>query len=211
MKDQKYGPKNMKKKTMDSVSGTPIWKDRKRSMSQVYPNVSLQYVGLRRPITSSFRKCITVEFLIVMSKCPVFSSGKIDSTFGRNRCSKPQKHQGLQWLPVSAKGWRFSGRFGFSSRKFFCGWERETWAPTGNSWRAPETSARLDSQLGYQSCYPASQTKFDSGLKVPHFKMAEVQLTVCHVGRTSAFVVFLRMGTRDKLPIYMACPRDIRS
>ena len=34
----------------------------------------------------------------------------------------------------------FQGGFYFIS-EFFCGWERETWAPTGNSWRAPETSA----------------------------------------------------------------------
>ena len=128
---------------MDSVSGTPIWKDWKRSMSQVYPNVSLQYVSLRRPITSSFHKCITVEFLIVMNKCPNISSAKIDSTSGRNRCSKPQKHQ---LAPVAPQfqlkfGWSWiKGGFYFIS-EFFCGWERETWAPTGNSWRAPETSA----------------------------------------------------------------------
>ena len=47
--------------------------DLERSLSQVYPNVPLKYVGLRRPITSSFHKRITVEFLIVMNKCPNIS------------------------------------------------------------------------------------------------------------------------------------------
>lgn len=158
-----------------------IWKDWKWNMSQLHPNVSLHYVGLRRPITSIlFHKCIATNVHV----SSVSSLTKIDGTSGRTAFMS-QKH----WCSSgssSAKGWSWRA---LNSMEFFCGWERETWAPTEKSGvpqRHPlhgstvpwtfNPASKNDRDCNVDTNHVTqSQTKFDSGLKVPHFKVAEVQ------------------------------------
>ncbi len=150
-------------------------------MSQLHPNVSLHYVGLRRPITSIlFHKCIATNVHV----SSVSSLTKIDGTSGRTAFMS-QKH----WCSSgssSAKGWSWRA---LNSMEFFCGWERETWAPTEKSGvpqRHPlhgstvpwtfNPASKNDRDCNVDTNHVTqSQTKFDSGLKVPHFKVAEVQ------------------------------------